>query len=264
MLLAVDIGNSSIDFGVFNEQDRLLMTSKISADKAKCADEYAIVLQGILSLHRVAKEEITGCMIASVVPSLTVQVSIAVQKLFGIRPLEVGPGIKTGLNIRIDSQAELGADIVANAAGALSLAKPPMILIDVGTATTFTAISAGGALEGVIIAPGVRVSLDALASQTAELPDVSISMPKRVIGKNSRDSMNSGVIQGQALMIDGFSRKIREELKAERIRIFATGGLAEIVLPLCSPEIEYIPDLTLEGLRILYHKNENLKNTNFK
>ena len=259
MLLTVDIGNSSVDFGVFDEENRLRMTSKISADRSKYADEYAIALEGILSLHRIEKEQITDCMIASVVPSLTVQVSVAIQKLFAIRPLEVGPGIKTGLNIRIDSQTELGADIVANAAAAMSLAKPPMIIIDVGTATTFTAISSGGALEGVIIAPGVRVSLDALASQTAELPDVSISMPKHVIGKNSRDSMNSGVIQGQALMIDGFSEKIRAELKAEKIRIFATGGLAETVLPLCSQKIEDVPDLTLEGLRILYRKNTNLK-----
>lgn len=255
MLLAVDIGNSSIDIGVFAEDDSLIMKSKISTDRAKSADEYAVLFQGIFLLNGVDTKNITGSILSSVVPPITIAVSSAIRSLFGIRTLEVGPGIKTGLNIKIDSQTELGADIVANAVSALGSDDGPLMIIDFGTATTITVIDAKNTLTGVIIAPGVRVSLDALSMQASELPDVSIAMPKRLIGKNSRESMNSGVLNGHALMMDGFFRKISDELLTDDLHVIATGGLADTILPLCETSIRYVPDLTLEGLRILYYKN---------
>ncbi len=256
MLLALDIGNSSIDIGVFSKDGSLKLRSKISADRAKSTDEYAVLLKGIFELNSLSLESIDGSIVASVVPPLTLAVASAIDRLFGIKSLEVGPGIKTGLNIKIDSQTELGADIVANAVSALSKGESLLLIIDFGTATTLTVIDKNSALAGVIIAPGVRVSLDALSMQASELPDVSIAMPKRLIGKNSRESMNSGVLNGHALMIDGFCAKIQKELQTGDLRVIATGGLADIILPLCETPIQYEPDLTLEGLKILYHKNK--------
>ena len=260
MLLAVDIGNTSIDIGVFaNEgnqsKGKLIMTSKISADRVKSPVEYAVLLKGVFELNNVEIAGITGSILSSVVPTLTVAVATAIKSLTGIRSIEVGPGIKTGLNIKIDSQTELGADIVANAVSVLDKGKSPHLIIDFGTATTLTVIDQSSTLVGVIIAPGVRVSLDALSMQASELPAVSIARPKRLIGKNSRESMNSGVLNGHALMIDGFCRKIKEELQADDLHVIATGGLAETILPICETPISYEPDLTLKGLEILYHKN---------
>ena len=166
MLLAVDIGNSSIDLGVFDGSGALLMKSKMSAVRTKCTDEYAVILSGILTLHGIGTDRITEGIISSVVPPLTATVSSAINKLFGFVPIEVGPGIKTGLNIRIDSQAQLGADLVANSVAAISRFPLPLIIVDIGTATTFTAINCEGVLEGVIISPGIRMSLDALAADS--------------------------------------------------------------------------------------------------
>lgn len=255
MLIAVDIGNSSIDLGVFDDSGILIMKSKISAVKTKSADEYAVIINGILNLNQINAEKITGGIISSVVPPLTVTIASAVNKLFGIKPSEVGPGIKTGLKIKIDSQSQLGADIVSNSVAAISKFSSPVIVIDIGTATTFTVINKDETLEGVIIIPGIRLSLDALSTYTSELPDVSITKPKRIIAKNSQESMNAGVLFGHAFMIDGFIEKIKNELKTKEINIAATGGLADIVLPYCNSRIEYIPNLTLYGLRILYLKN---------
>lgn len=256
MLLAVDIGNSSIGLGVFEEDGTLHMRGKLSAVKNRSADEYAIILQGILQLHRVLPKQITDCIIASVVPTLTVSISDAVKKLFGIAAAEVGPGMKTGLNIRIDSQTQLGADIVANAAAAQQRFQNPLAIVDVGTATTFTVIDQEGILQGVIIAPGLRMSLDALSAGASELPDVSITPPKRLIAKNSKESMNVGVLYGHAFMIDGFLKKIRENLHTETLHTVVTGGLADAVIPFCTHAMQKEPDLTLQGLRALYLKNK--------
>ena len=256
MLLAVDIGNSSIDLGVFDDHGTLTVKSKMSAVKSKCTDEYAVMLHGILSLHGIRANEITEGIISSVVPPLTRAVSSAVHELFGFVPIEVGPGIKTGLNIKIDSQAQLGADIVANAVAASARYPAPCVIVDVGTATTFTVIDQNGVLAGVIIAPGIRVSLDALSHHAAELPDVSIGLPKRFIAKNTNDSMNVGVIYGHAFMIDGFIARLGRELGAQTPSVVVTGGLAETVLPYCVSDMTYLPDLTLTGLRLIYQKNK--------
>lgn len=241
MLLAVDIGNTSIDFGIFDELGNLKMKSKISSVRSKTADEYAATLNGIFAVNGFSAKEITGSIVSSVVPSLTSAVKQAVRKLTGIAPLEVGPGIRTGLNIKIDVQTQLGADIVANSVAVVSAHRCPVIMIDVGTATTFTVIDGEGVLEGVIIAPGLRVSLDALAESAAELTDVSLSPPKRFVGKNTRDSVCSGALYGHAFMIDGFVERIRLTQGFAEAEVIITGGLAETVLPLCSVKAKYEP-----------------------
>ncbi len=255
MLLAVDIGNSSIDFGVFGEDGVLQMKSKASVVKTRSADEYAVILNGILQLHQIPLQEITGCIIASVVPPLTAIVSSAVKELLGLLAIEVGPGIKTGLKIRIDSQTELGADLVANAVAAVASCSTPIVIVDLGTATTFTVLDGNGVLEGVIIAPGLRMSLDALSAGASELPDVSLASPKRLIAKNSQESMNVGVLYGHAFLIDGFLEEIRRTLRVEQLHVVVTGGLADTVLPFCRWKMERRPDLTLCGLWLLYQKN---------
>lgn len=255
MLLTVDIGNSSINFGVFDDNGVLLFKSKISSISAKSADEYAVTISGILKLYGVRQDEIKSGIIASVVPSLTASVKKAVNILFGFLPSEIGPGTKTGLKIRIDSQTQLGADIVANSVAAISEFPSPLIIIDLGSVTTFTVIDEEKTLEGVMIAPGIRMSLDSLSSFAAKLPDVQIEKPKRIIAKNSEESMNAGVLYGHTFMIDGFINKIREEMKIEDITVVATGGLAKTVLPYCKSKIIYRPDLTLSGLKNIYLKN---------
>lgn len=258
MLLTVDIGNSSIDFGAFDSNGTLRMKSKVSAVKNRSADEYAVLLKGVLQLHAVLPEEITAGIIASVVPPLTVKVSGAIHKLFGIDALEIGPGIKTGLKIQIDSQSQLGADIVANAVAAMAEFPRPCVIVDIGTATTLTVIDQNDILQGVIIAPGMRMSLDALSSGASELPDVSIIPPKRVIGKNSIESMNIGAFYGHAFQIDGFLELLKQTLKTDTLSIVVTGGLADTLLPYCKTNMERRPNLTLEGLRLLYQKNEKI------
>lgn len=254
MLLAIDIGNSSIDVGIF-DGDVLLLKSKFATVQKKCVDEYALTLNGILSLNGISIDDIGHAVISSVVPPLTKTISYAVTKLTGIVPLEVGPGVKTGLRIRIDIQNQLGADIVANAVAALSYYSSPIVIADIGSATTFTVINREGVLDGVIIAPGVRMSLDALASYTSALPDISIEAPKRIIAKNTSESMNVGVLYGHAFMIDGFIKKICEELHEKEVCAILTGGLSEVILPYCTTEFICDGELILRGLHKIYQKN---------
>ncbi len=255
MLLAADIGNSSISFGLFDEDGTLRHKSKVSAEKTRTADEYAVLVSGLLSLHGVSAQDVTDCVLSSVVPTLTRNLRSALHALFGVQALEVGPGIRTGLNIRIESQAELGADLVANAVAALALFSPPVVVVDVGTATTFTVLDGSGALEGAVIAPGLRMSMDALSAGASELPDVSLVPPKRLIGKNSRESMNIGVLYGHAFLIDGFLERFRGAFRAQTPTAVATGGLAETVLPFCRAPMTHCPDLTLQGLYLLWKRN---------
>ncbi|MBE6632876.1 MAG: type III pantothenate kinase [Ruminococcaceae bacterium] len=254
MLLAVDIGNSSITVGVFHEEGRLLSENRLQTVVGKSADEYAILLQGLFSLYGIDRGALTESIVSSVVPSLTHAVCAAVEQLLGAPPKVVGPGIKTGLNIRIDAQAQLGADLVANAVGALECCQPPMVIADLGTATTLTVIGKSGALEGVVIAPGVRLSLNALSNHGAELPDSDVASPKRLIAKNTGDSMRAGVVIGHAAMLEGLLERIEEELGSP-VTVPITGGLAEAVLPHCRRAYLHRPHLTLEGLCAIARKN---------
>lgn len=259
MLLAADIGNSSISFGIFGDGCELLHRFKLAADQTRTSDEYAVIINNVFALRGIDPANITGTAIASVVPMLTKTVEDALRTLTGTKTMTVGPGVKTGFPIRIDDPSELGADLVANAAAVIAMQgnKIAAIIVDMGTATTVSAISQSGEYLGNCIMPGVRVSLDSLHSRTAQLPTVTLAMPKRAIGKNSGDSVRSGVVLGNAIMIDGFIDEFAKEMKLDALRVdlFATGGLAEQVLPACKHKFTYDPDLTLKGLYFIYKNN---------
>ena len=259
MLLALDVGNSSISFGVF-EEDRLLFCSKLSTVRTKCRDEYAVMLSEILKMHGVKPAQLDGVILSSVVPPLTGIIVDAAGQITHASPLVVGPGIKTGLNLRIDNPAQLGADIVASAAAALSLCEPPILVADFGCATTLTVINARSELCGVIIAAGIRSALDSLSATAAELPYIALEAPKHIIGKNTADSMKSGAIYGNVFLFEGFIGRIGRELKADSekpLSVIATGGLAHCIVPFCGERcgIRLHPTLTLEGLNLLYRRN---------
>lgn len=256
MLFAADIGNSCIDIGLFDEAGNLKMKSKISSVGSRTVDEYTVVISGLLAANGILPDAITDGIVSSVVPGLTAVIKSAVKKLSDISFVEVGPGTKNGLKIRIDVQTQLGADIVANAVAATSEYRTPVIIIDVGTVTTITAVDADGVLEGVIISPGLKVSLDAMADAASGLNDVSLLKPKRFIGKNTAESVCSGVMHGHVFMIEGFVSEIRRMQGYANARAVMTGGLAETVRSLCTSRIDYDPDLVLKGLFLIHRKNQ--------
>ena len=259
MLLAIDIGNSSISTGLFClDSGELKYTFKLSSDKERTADEYLAQMGSMFYMSGIEKEKISGAIISSVVPTLTHKLEECAERLCGGRAKIVGPGLKTGFAIKIDNPSELGSDLVANTAGVLGILGKGLacIIVDMGTATTVSAISEGGEYLGNCIMPGVRVALDSLHAETAQLPEVTLSTPKRVIGKNSGDSVRSGVIIGNAIMVDGLIDEFEKEMKLERgAVIYATGGLCEGVLPACRHKMIFDPHLTLKGLYFIYKNN---------
>ncbi len=260
MLFACDIENTNIYFGVFDE-DTMVFHSEIATSLEKSVDEYVILLNGVFALHQVAVTSIDGAIIASVVRPLNATLSQAVEKLMHVKPLQVGPGVKTGLNIKTDIPSQIGADIVANAVAAVSLASCPLVFIDLGTATTLTAINEQGELCGVLIYPGVLSSLNALSAQAAELPCIALDKPRTILGKNTIDSMVSGIIYGNASMIDGLLDRIAEEWQVKDLTVLATGGLADKIVPYCRSghTVQVEPDLTLLGLKKIYQLNRRHK-----
>lgn len=253
MLLAIDIGNTNITLGLF-EEDLLKLTARLATDSRKTADEYAIDIKDVLSLHGEDVCEIEDCIISSVVPAVGSAISSAVALLCHTVPLMLGPGVKTGLNIKIDNPAQLGADLAAGAVGALNEYTMPCIIIDMGTATTISVLDRNGAFLGGTIGAGVRMTLKALAEGTAALPAIGISSPKSVIGRNTVDCMQSGIVLGTAAMLDGIIDRIEEEL-GEMATVVATGGLSKEIITYCKNDIIYNENLLLDGLRLIYEKN---------
>ena len=260
MVLTVDIGNSSITVGLFRENEEkqdgeLLCKSKYSTDTRKSADEYAALIYNTFTINSIRTEDIDAVILASVVPQLTQVIREALSKIVSARIYLLGPGLKTGLNIRTDDPSQLGADIVADAVGALSITDAPCVIIDVGTATSVFAIDKNRAIIGGAIAPGVRVSLDSLKNSTSQLPSVSLSAPKGVLGKNTDDAMRSGLIYGHAFMIDGMINALADEMGKAQITAVITGGLAHTLLPCLKNKVIYSEDLTLLGLYKIYQNN---------
>ncbi|MBQ9747913.1 MAG: type III pantothenate kinase [Clostridia bacterium] len=253
MILAMDIGNTNIVIGGF-ERDRLVFRTSLSADINRTEDEYATLLLGVLSLYGVERDRIRGAIIASVVPPLNTVVRKAVAFLCGIEALIVGPGIRTGINIHCDIPSSVGADIICACVAAHTLYGSPSLVIDMGTATKMMVMSRNGAFVGVSIIPGVQTGLDALVEKTAQLPKVSLEAPRSVIGKNTADCMKSGVVFGNASLVDGMIDRIREEL-GEEIPVYATGGFAPMVIGYCRHRIRVDEHLVLKGLYIIYKKN---------
>ncbi len=253
MLLTADIGNTNITLGVFNE-DVLLFTARLATDSRLTSDQYAIDIKDILALNGVSFNEIEDAVICSVVPVVGAAVADAVSKLCSIVPLIIGPGVKTGLNIKIDNPAQLGADLAAGAVAALNEYTMPCVIIDMGTATTVSVLDKNGCFLGGSIGAGVRLTLKALTENTAQLPQINISAPPSVIGTNTADCMRSGLVYGTAAMLDGLLDRIEREL-GETPTVVATGGLSSQIINFCTRHIIYNENLLLDGLRYIYEKN---------
>ena len=254
MILALDIGNSNIVIGCC-EDGKVLFTERISTRHAATELEYAMAIMSILNIYGLDVRNINGAIISSVVPNLTNIIKDAVGKISGCRVMVVGPGLKTGLKIVMDDPARLGADLVVDAVAGIKEYGAPLIIIDMGTATTISAIGEGGEYLGGVIMPGLEVSLNSLVGGTSQLPRISLEKPKKVIGTNTVDCMKSGIMFGTASNIDGMVRKIRRELGCPGAKAVATGGLSKAVIPLCDEKIIIDDELLLKGLVIIYMKN---------
>ena len=254
MILTVDIGNSNIVIGGV-EGERIVFESRIRTDATKTSDEYCMDLKILLDVQQVATSAIEGSIIASVVPQVLNSFQTAIMKLTGKVSLVVGPGLKTGLNIKIENPSQTGADLVVGCVAALREHKPPMIVVDMGTATTMVVLDETGALIGGSISPGVKISLDALTDRTALLPGLQLDQPKRAIGRNTIDCMRSGIMLGTACMLDGLVERMEEEL-GHKTTVVATGGIARFVIPMCKTPMIYDKDLIIKGLAALYRENK--------
>lgn len=253
MILTVDIGNSNIVFGCVNGDD-ILFEARVRTDATKTSDEYCVDLKIILDVYGVDFKNIEGAIIASVVPQVLNSLKTAIKKLTGKNALVVGPGLKTGLNIKIDNPSQTGADLVVGCVAALREHAAPLIVIDMGTATTMVVLDETGALIGGSISPGVKISLDALTDRTALLPGLQLDQPKKAIGRNTIDCMRSGIMLGAACMLDGMVARMEEEL-GKHATVIITGGIAKFVVPLCRREMIYDKDLLVKGLVALYREN---------
>lgn len=253
MILVFDVGNTNMVVGVF-DQDKLLNHWRIRTDTQRTADEYGIIIHGLFLYHSLQKEDIKAAIISSVVPSLNMELEWMCQSYFGCKPILVGPGTKTGLAIKYDNPREVGADRVVNAVAAFHKYAGPLIIVDFGTATTFCVISRAGEYLGGAIAPGIRISTDALVTRASKLPRVELSMPKSMIGKNTVMSMQVGIMYGFVGQVEGIINRMKKEIAGD-VKVIATGGLAALIASE-TDSIDVVDELlTLEGLRLLYELN---------
>ena len=254
MILAIDVGNTNIVLGGI-EDGKQVFSARCASDRNKTEDEYALAIQGILSMHGVVPSEIEGGILSSVVPYLRTIIPRAIFLLTGKQIMVVGSGIKTGLNIRMDNPAALGSDLVVDAVAALSKYPTPIALFDMGTATTLSVIDKKGDYIGGMIIPGLRVSVDSLSAHAAQLPYINLTQPRTLIGTNTVECMQSGAIYGCAATMDGLIDRVEEEL-GEPVSAVLTGGMSRVVAPYCKRPFHVEPDLLITGLQILYEKNQ--------
>lgn len=257
MLLAIDVGNTNIVLGCL-EDGEIIGITRMETDRDKTAHEYAIALKQALEFGGIDPSQLDGAILSSVVPPINGALRAAIRMVAGLDTIVVGPGMKTGLNIGLDDPGTMASDLVVGAAAGLSIHEPPLIIIDMGTATTITAIDKTGTYVGGCISPGPKISAEALSARTAQLPAISLESPKKAIGKNTIDAMRSGVMLGSACMVDGMIDRIDAELGGGAT-VVATGGIARFVLPMCRHAIEYDRDLLLKGLALLYENNRREK-----
>lgn len=257
MILALDIGNTNIVIGCI-DKEKTYFIERLSTVRTKTELEYAVDIKTVLDLYRIKRSDIEGAIISSVVPQITNIVKLAAEKVIGseAKVMVLGPGVKTGLNIKMDNPGQLGADLVADAVAGIAEYPAPLIIIDMGTATTASVVDANKQYIGGMILPGVRVSLDALTQRASQLSGIGIEEPKRVIGKNTLECMKSGVLYSNAGALDGIIDRIEEEL-GEKATVVATGGLAKKIVPFCKRDIILDEDLLLKGLLVIYEKNKN-------
>lgn len=254
MLLAVDIGNTNIVCGLFSDET-IVTTFRMETIAGRSVDELAALLAQLFALRQIDPQQIHASIVASVVPQLTDPLALAIQMVLGHEPLLVGgPGLKTGLRIKYDSPREVGADRIVNAVAAFERVGQAVVVVDFGTATTFDCVSSDGQYEGGVIVPGIQVSLDGLLDRAAKLSHIELAEPPRVIGRNSAHALQSGLIHGYSSLVDGLLEKIQEEMGVP-FRTLATGGLAQLICKHTRRVDEVCPDLTLEGLRLIYLRN---------
>ncbi len=253
MILTIDIGNTNIVLGGVEGQN-IVLECRLTTDRVKTSDTYCIELKTLLEIYEMETDTIEGVIISSVVPQVLNSVRSAIRKLLHLEPLVVGPGLKTGLNIKLENPAQIGADLVAADVAALQEYKPPLVIIDLGTATTMSVLDETGAHLGGCVCPGVKISLEALTGKTSLLPGISLERPRQAIGRSTIEAMESGVMLGTAAMLDGMLDRFREEL-GQPFTVIATGGLAKFIAPLCRHEMVLDRHLLIKGLAHLYRRN---------
>jgi type III pantothenate kinase len=253
MLIAVDVSNTNTKVGVY-DGERLVRHWRLRTDPDRTADEYGVFLRGLLAQPGEATPRIRGAIVASVVPPMNDTIDELLRALFGVTPLFVGPGIRTGISVAVDNPKEVGADRIVNAVAAYERAKGAAIVVDMGTATTFDYVTAKGEYAGGLIVPGISISLDALGARTAKLPRVELARPPRVVGRNTIHAIQAGVIFGYTALVDGLVERIRRE-NDPNAQVFATGGLAHLIQPESTTITAVDEYLTLDGLRIIYDRN---------
>lgn len=259
MILLVDAGNTNIVLGVHDGKE-YVASWRISSDAEKTSDEFSIQVMQLFNLSNIDSKDIEGVIVSSVVPNIMHSLENMLRKCFGHEPIIVGPGIKTGINIKYDNPREVGADRIVNAVAAYEIYKKPVIIIDFGTATTFCAVRENGDYLGGCICPGIRISSDALFERAAKLPRVELEVPKSIICKNTVSSMQAGILFGYVGQVEYIVKKMKEEMKKSKFKeeplVIATGGLANLIAKETKAIDKVDSDLTLEGLKILYEKNK--------
>lgn len=250
MILALDVGNTNILIGCMDE-DKILFTGRFKTDDSKTETEYAILLENFLRIYNVQLSQIEGAVISSVVPPLTINLTNAIYILTGKTTVVVDKHIDTKLQIDITNRQQLGQDLITGAVAALAEYKPPILIFDMGTATTISAIDKHGVYIGCSILPGIMISQEALSSRTSQLPKISLDAPQTVIGRNTIDCMKSGLVYGNASMMDGMIDRMEEEL-GEPATVIATGGLSKFVAIHCRHNVICDDDLMLKGLYLIY------------
>lgn len=257
MILLFDVGNTNIVLGVYDEK---VMTHhwRVSTDKSRTMDEYAVVIKNLFDFSGLAFQEISAVVISSVVPPVMPTLEALIRKYFGVEPLVVGPGTKTGMPIVYDNPREVGADRIVNAVAAYAKYGGPLIIVDFGTATTFCVVSKRGEYMGGSIAPGIGISTEALFQRASKLPRIEMVRPTAVIAKNTVAAMQSGIYYGFTGQVDGIVNRMKEELGPDT-KVIATGGLAEMISQESNTIETVDPFLTLEGLLLIYDRNRNNK-----
>ncbi len=254
MIIAIDIGNTNIVIGCI-KNEKILFVERLSTEVTRTVLEYAISFKNVLEMYHLDAVEVQGCIISSVVPPVTNIVKEAARKITDKEAIIIGPGVKTGLNLLMDNPAQVGSDLVANAVAGIAEYRTPLIIIDIGTATTISVVDKKQNYIGGMILPGIRVSSDSLTSRTSQLPRISVEAPKKLIGTNTIDCMKSGLIYGNAACIDGMIQRINREL-GESATVIATGGFAKCIIPHCTENVIIDDALLLKGLKLIYQKNK--------
>ncbi len=254
MVLVVDVGNTHIVLGVF-EDKKLLASWRLGTNKERTSDELGMLILGLFNHEKLSINKVEAVVVASVVPPIMYTLEHAIKKYIKTQPMIIGPGTKTGINIRCQNPKEVGADRIVNAVAGFELYGGPLIIVDMGTATTFCAISERGEYLGGVICPGIKISAEALYQKAAKLPRIDLVKPESVIGKNTVSSMQSGVFYGYVGQVDYIVNRIKNEMNEKNIRVIATGGLSRLIAEESIAINDVNPTLTLEGLRLIYERN---------